>query len=124
MVQPIRYLWLAVLLAVGSAVAQPVAPGPRADELALAQALIAERQRLERLKLDPGVSREALLAQERRLIEVRVRLSSALAEELARQSVDADQGQHAWQGMKDFLRDKLRSWLDDEPPPAPGTRRT
>jgi hypothetical protein len=100
------------------------APADKAGEVELARELIAQREKVDRMKADPGASKDAVLAQERRLMETRARLSGALATELARQSVDGDQWNEAWQGMKDFLRDKLRGWLDEEPRPPPGTTRT
>jgi len=96
--------------------------GTKAEsELVLARELIAEREQLDRMKLDQSVSREAILAQERKLMEVRSRLAAALAGELARQSADADQWRQAWESMKGFLREKLREFLDE---PPPGTTRT
>ncbi|HZR03771.1 MAG TPA: hypothetical protein VFA81_11420 [Burkholderiales bacterium] len=91
------------------------------DEGVLAQSLLHERQKLATLKADPAAVKDAVIAQERRLMEVRAKLSAVLAKELARQSVDADQWKQVWQGMKDFLRERLRGWLDDTPaPPPPG----
>jgi hypothetical protein len=114
-------LWLG---GAAPALAQDRMPADKAGEAELARALVTQREKLDRLKADPGASKEAVLAQERRLMEVRARLSAVLAGELARQSVDSQQWSEAWQGMKDFLRDKLRGWLDEAPSAQPGTTRT
>lgn len=118
---------LCMLMALGAALpllAQDSASADKSGEVELARELLAQRQKLDVLRADPGASREAVLAQERRLMEVRARLSAALASELARQSVDTDQWSQAWQGMKDFLRERLRGWLDEKPAAEPGTTRT
>jgi hypothetical protein len=115
---------IACLGAAAPALAQEKAPPDKASELDLARELIAQREKLDRMKADPGAAKDAVLAQERRLMEVRARLSASLASELARQSVDGEQWGQAWQGMKDFLRDKLRGWLDDAPSAPPETTRT
>jgi hypothetical protein len=121
----VRILFLAVCLgAAAPALAQEEAPDDKASEVELARELIAQREKLDRMKADPGASKDAVLAQERRLMEVRARLSASLASELARQSVDGSQWSQAWQGMKDFLRDKLREWLDQAPSTPPETTRT
>ena len=113
-------LFAAVLLCMPPALANE--SGAKAEsELVLARELIAEREQLDRMKLDQSVSREAVLAQERKLMEVRSRLAAVLAGELARQSTDADQWRQAWESMKGFLREKLREFLDE---PPPGTTRT
>ena len=65
-----------------------------------------------------------LLGKEFAASPVRARLSGVLASEVARQSIDGEQWSQAWQGMKDFLRDKLRGWLEEEPRTPPGTTRT
>lgn len=112
-----------VFLLLGIALAVPLrasAANGDAEESALARTLIQERQTLEALKASPHASKDAVLAQERKLMETRAKLSGVLARELAKQSVDSDQWQNAWNGMKSFLRDKLRGWLD-EPRAAPAT---
>jgi len=115
-------LFLVALVSVPLAAAAQSADPPQAGgELALARELIAQREQLDRMKLDPGMPKDALLAQERTLMEVRSRLAAALAGELARQSADAEQWRQAWESMKGFLREKLRSLLDE---PQPGTTRT
>lgn len=118
-----RHFISALLLAVTLAGMAPVLASETEarpeSELVLARELIAQREKLDRMKLDPGVTKDAVLAQERRLMEVRSRLAAALAGELARQSADADQWRQAWESMKGFLREKLRQFLDE---PAPGTR--
>ncbi len=96
-------------------------PAGADPELALARDLIEQREQLDRMKLDPTVTKEALLAQERRLMQVRSRLATALAGELARQSTDSEHWRQAWESMKEFLRDRLRQFLDE---PEPGTTRT
>jgi delta 1-pyrroline-5-carboxylate dehydrogenase len=113
---------LAVLVSAPHAGAAQSADPPQAGgELALARELIAQREHLDRMRLDPGMSKDALLAQERKLMEVRSRLAAALAGELARQSADAQQWRQAWESMKGFLREKLRNLLDE---PQPGTTPT
>jgi hypothetical protein len=77
---------IACLGAAAPGLAQEKAPPDKASELELARELIAQREKLDRMKADPW-------------------------------------GQ-AWQGMKDFLRDKLRGWLDDAPSAPPETTRT
>ncbi|MCW5620907.1 MAG: hypothetical protein KIS79_07380 [Burkholderiales bacterium] len=112
-------LILIAMLAIACAVAaEAPKPTEASGELALARELIAQREQLERMKLDGSVSRDALLAQERQLMEVRSRLVTALAAEMARQSTDSEQWRQAWESMKGFLRDKLRHLLD-EPPAGP-----
>jgi len=107
---------VAALVSAPLAGAAPSADPPQAGgELALARDLIAQRELLDRMKLDPGTSKDVVLAQERKLMEVRSRLAAALAGELARQSADAQQWRHAWESMKGLLRQKLRSLLDDPP---------
>jgi len=101
--------------------AQSADPPQSGGELALAHELIAQREQLDRMKLDPSVPKDALLAQERKLMEVRSRLAAALAGELARQSADGEQWRQAWESMKDYLREKFRSLLGE---PQPGATRT
>jgi len=96
-------------------------PAEADSELVLARELIAQREQLDRMQLDPNVSKDALLAQERKLMQVRSRLATTLAGELARQSADTEQWRQAWEAMKGFLRDRLRQLLDE---PEPGTTRT
>lgn len=111
---------IAMLAVVSVVAAEAPKPTEASGELALARELIAQREQLERMKLDGTVSKDALLAQERQLMEVRSRLVTALAAELARQSTDSEQWRQAWESMKGYLRDKLRHLLDE--PPAGPTR--
>ena len=113
-------LLVATLAGVPSVHAQET-PAETDSEVVLARELIAQREQLDRMKLDPNVSKDALLAQERKLMQVRSRLATALAGELARQSADTEQWRQAWEAMKGFLRDRLRQLLDE---PEPGTTRT
>lgn len=120
-----RIVTLAVIV-LGFALAAPLrasAAGAEAEESVLARTLIQERQALETMKKDPHAGKDAVLAQERKLMETRAKLSGVLARELARQSVDSDQWMNAWNGMKSFLRDKLRGWLDEPPATPPGSTR-
>jgi len=113
---------LSALFLVATLVSAPLAgaaesadPPQASGELALAHDLIAQREALDRMKGDPSTSKDVVLAQERKLMEVRSRLAAALAGELARQSADAQQWRQAWESMKGFLRQKLRSLLDEPP---------
>ncbi len=120
--RPLFVLMLAFSLVLSPyALAGDPAESGRGGEVALARELIAQREQLDRMRLDQSVSKEALRAQERRLMEVRSRLAAAVAGELARQSADAEQWRQAWESMKGFVRDKLRTLLDEDTAPATRT---
>jgi hypothetical protein len=114
--------WL--LLGTLSAQAQGSAAPP--DEAALARELAAERQKLEALERSLGSDSELVRKQERKVMELRARLSGVMARELARRAVDPERWKRSLEELRGLLRDRMRPWLEperDERPLPPGVWR-
>jgi hypothetical protein len=102
-----------MLLSAPSAHAQGTA-APPPDEAALARELADESEKLEALRRGLGSDSELTREQERKVMELRARLSAVMARELARRALDPQRWRHSLEELRNLLRDRMRPWLEPE----------
>jgi hypothetical protein len=119
-------LVFAACLLLGALSAQAQGSPASSDEAALARELAAERDKLEALERSLGSDNELVRKQERKVMELRARLSAAMAREFARRALDPERWERSLEELRGLLRDRKWPWLEperQERPLPPGVRR-